>query len=82
MIDVLDNNGNSKVGDIFIFDQTPAQMYEMHGQDESQLESLHVYVEQKKLSLKSCILLSIFLVSLFGTLFYLVYLSFKPKVID
>ena len=75
MIDVLDNNGYSKVGDIFILDQTPAQMYEMHGQDESQLECLHVYVEQKKSSLKSCIFPSIFLVGLFGTLFYLVYLN-------
>ena len=79
MIDVLDENGSTINNKGFVLNQTPAQMVEMRGMNEEDLDYIHLYIAKQKFSFKPYFIPFIFLIGLLGTLIILVNLTRKQR---
>ncbi|MFK7832033.1 MAG: sensor histidine kinase [Winogradskyella sp.] len=78
-IDILDEDGSADNDRGFVLNQTPAQMVEMKGINEVDLDYIHLFVEPQKFSFKPYIIPSVFLLGLLATLLALVNLTKKQR---
>lgn len=77
MIDILDEQGDSTIDRGYILSQSPSQMKNIRGLDNSKIKYLHLFVEPNEFSIKPYILPCLFLIGLAILFFWVVYLNTK-----